>query len=45
MCDVPIIIEAQALQEQEMIAFFSIFGSPDPPLVRNVFLVLEFSMS
>ncbi|KAL5021171.1 hypothetical protein ScPMuIL_000326 [Solemya velum] len=41
VCDVPIIIEAQALQEQEMIAFFSIFGSPDPPLPVQLMCIGE----
>ena len=34
MCDVPLIIEAQALEEQDVLAHIAIFGSPDPPMVR-----------
>ena len=33
MCDVPLLIEAQALEEQDVIAHIAIFGSPDPPMV------------
>ena len=34
MCDVPLIIEAQALEEQDILAHIAIFGSPDPSMVR-----------
>ena len=33
LCDIPLIIEAQMLEEDDIVAYFSIFGSPDPPLV------------
>ena len=35
MCDVPLLIEAQALEEQDVIAHIAIFGSPDPPMVST----------
>jgi len=31
--DLPLIIEAQALEEQDILAQIAIFGSPDPPMV------------
>ena len=33
VCEVPLQIRAQCLEEQEMPCFIAIFGSPDPPLV------------
>ena len=33
VCEVPLEIQAQWLEEQEMPCFIAIFGSPDPPLV------------
>lgn len=35
LCDIPLLIEAQMLEEEDIVAYFSIFGSPDPPLVSN----------
>ncbi|XP_069113582.1 hydrocephalus-inducing protein homolog isoform X2 [Argopecten irradians] len=32
LCEVPMIIQAEMLEEQQVISYFSIFGSPDPPL-------------
>lgn len=34
LCEVPLLIEAQMLEEQDIVAYFSVFGSPDPPLVN-----------
>ena len=31
--DVPLIIEAQTLEEQDLVVHVAIFGSPDPPMV------------
>ena len=39
MCDVPLIIEAQALEEQDVLAQIAIFGSPDPPMVSLIIFV------
>lgn len=35
LCDIPLLIEAQMLEEEDIVAYFSIFGSPDPPLVSH----------
>ena len=46
VCDVPLQIRAQCLEEQETPCFIAIFGSPDPPLVSLHFvraLCLELS--
>ncbi|KAL3860158.1 hypothetical protein ACJMK2_010318 [Sinanodonta woodiana] len=39
--DVPIIIEAQMLEEQDTVAYISIFGSPDPPLPVHITCIGE----
>ena len=33
VCDVPLIIKAQKLEEQDVMAQVAIFGSPEPPMV------------
>lgn len=33
--NVPLVIESQALEENEILAYFMIFGSADPPLVST----------
>lgn len=38
VCDVPLLIEAQVLEEQDVIAHIAIFGSPDPPMVSILYL-------
>ncbi|XP_053402100.1 hydrocephalus-inducing protein homolog isoform X11 [Mercenaria mercenaria] len=39
--DVPLIIEAQALEEQDVVAHVSIFGSPDPPMPVHIACIGE----
>lgn len=36
--DVPLVIEAQALEEVDVVAQIAIFGSPDPPMVIHVYI-------
>lgn len=31
--DLPLVIEAMMLEEQDVVASIAIFGSPDPPMV------------
>ena len=38
VCDVPLMIEAQTLEEQDVMVQLSIFGSQDPPLVSSLTL-------
>ncbi|XP_052230840.1 hydrocephalus-inducing protein-like isoform X4 [Dreissena polymorpha] len=39
--DVPLIIEAQGIEEQDVVASIAIFGSPDPPLSVHVACIGE----
>lgn len=37
--DVPLVIEAQSLEEQDVVAYISVFGSPDPPMVHIMMII------
>mgnify|MGYP000688775634 CR=1 FL=1 len=37
--DVPLVIEAQCLEEQDVMAHISVFGSPDPPMVIYTYVL------
>lgn len=41
LCDIPLLIEAQMLEEEDIVAYFSIFGSPDPPLGVHISCIGE----